>query len=149
MSGGQKSGRPIARPVWREATRIRKNHKRWQTLVHATETIENPSAHGRIAGQDEADGLHEGGRPVYIRFRHHRVNERDVVHAGGQVRHQIAYPFAATAALFPLPWAGHHRAGTALEQLDFATRVEFLAVTLNEFRFVIEGVALAGGTRHK
>ena len=100
-------------------------------------------------GQHEAGVLHEGRRAVHVRLGDHRRQERDVVDAGRQVRHEIADPAAALAVLPPFPGAGHHRAGLALEQLDLAARIELLAVPLDQRRLVVERVALAGRARHE
>ena len=84
-----------------------------------------------------------------VRFRNHGVNERHVVDAAGQVRHQVAHPFAAVAVLPPGPGAFHALPGVALEQLDFFARIERLAVAANQLGLVIECIALAGRARHE
>src|SRR5262245_54575459 len=51
--------------------------------------------------------------------------------------------------LTPIPRAFHVRPGIALEELQRPARVEWSAVTANQRRLVIEGVALAGRTGHE
>ena len=86
---------------------------------------------------------------MHVRLRDHRMDERHLVDATGQVRNQIADPFAALAALPPLPGALHARAGVALKQFDLLARIKRLAVAANQLRLVIERVALARRARHK
>src|SRR5206468_976946 len=62
---------------------------------------------------------------------------------------QVADPLAALAVPPPAPRALHDRAGRTLEQFDAAARVELLAVAPDQQRFVVEGVALAGGAGHE
>ena len=67
----------------------------------------------------------------------------------GKVRHQAAHPLAAFAVLLPAPWALHHSARLALEQLDLAPRVERFTMLFDQQWFVVVKIALAGGTRHE
>jgi hypothetical protein len=77
------------------------------------------------------------------------MNERDVVGAVRNVRHQAAHPFAALAVLLPIPRALHHFAGIALEQLDLAAGIELLPTALDQPRLVVERVALTGRAGHE
>ena len=71
------------------------------------------------------------------------MNERNVVRARADVRHEVADPFATLAVLLPAPGAGHAIAWIALKQLDLLARIEGLAVAANELGLVIEGIDLA------
>jgi hypothetical protein len=86
---------------------------------------------------------------VYVRFGNHRVQESDVVGAGTNMRNKVTDPFGRLSILLPAPGAFHDRARIALEKLDLFARIKFLAMALQEFRFVIERVALAGGSGHE
>jgi hypothetical protein len=77
------------------------------------------------------------------------MDEGHVIDTFGEMREQATDPFAAFAMLLPIPGALHDGAGIALKEFDFAAGIELLAVTLDEFGFVIKRVALAGGTGHE
>src|SRR5262249_40369650 len=97
----------------------------------------------------EAGILHECRRTVDVRLRDHRVDERHVVDATGKVWQQPAYPSAALSVLSPFPGARHAGARRALEELNFASRIQLLPVPLDKRRLVIECIALAGRARHE
>jgi hypothetical protein len=86
---------------------------------------------------------------MHVRLRDHRVDERQVVHARADVRHQFAHPLAALAARLPVPGRFQHRAGIALEQFDFTARIKLLSVPRDELRLVIKRVALARCAGHE
>ncbi len=65
------------------------------------------------------------------------------------MRDEIADPFAALPMLFPVPGTFHHDARIALEQFNFAARIEFLSGAPDQFGFVIKRVALAGRPGHE
>ena len=147
--GGQKRAAPVGGAVGSEAARVGQHHERRQIVGQIAKAVADPGAHAGETGQHEAGVLHERGGAVDVGLRDHRMQKGHVIHAAGQVRHEAAHPLAGFAVLFPIPRAFHAGARDALEQFDLAARVERLAVALNQLRFVVEGVQLAGGAGHE
>ena len=131
MRGRQKAGPPVARPVGRKAARVGQHDERRQIVGQASQPVGHPRPHAGKARQHEAGVLHERGRAVDVRLRDHRMDERDVVDARGQVRHQVAHPFAALAVLLPVPRALHaRRPGSLWNSSTLSPGIELLAVRL-------------------
>ena len=137
MLGRQKAGRPVHVAVRRQAARIGQHDERRQVVVHAAQAVADPRTHAGKAGQHETGRLHERGRPVHVRLRDHRMDERDVVDALAECRDRIAEPFAALAVLPPAKRRIHHLVRRRLKQLDRFARIELLAVMLRERRLVV------------
>ena len=84
-------------------------------------------------------------------FRVHRVNERDVIHLAGDVGKKRGDVFAAFAVLLEIPKRFHETPLALLAEgcgAD-ADEVDVLAVLGDQFRFVVEGVNVAGTARHE
>ncbi len=81
MECRQESGRPVAGPVGREAAGIGDHDERRQIVVQRAKSIAEPSAHRRESRQNETVVLHEGGRPVDVRFGNHGMDKRHVIDA--------------------------------------------------------------------
>src|SRR5205085_6994651 len=136
-------------PIRAKTTSVRRHDKRRQVLIQTSQAIRYPSAEVRKARQYEAGVLHERGRTMNIRLRHHRMDERHVIDAGRQVWHQVTHPFAALAILLPAPRTFQTGAGITLKQLDLFAGVKWLPMALDQLRFIVIHVALAGCARHK
>ena len=65
------------------------------------------------------------------------MDEREVVHALGQLGKQVAHPAATFAVLAERPPATLAIAGLRGEELELAIRIEGLAVALGELRLVV------------
>ena len=65
------------------------------------------------------------------------MDEREVVHALGQLGKQVAHPAAAFAVLAERPPAPLAIAGLGREELQLAVGVEGLAVAARELRLVV------------
>ena len=135
---GKKPGRPVRRAVGRQPSRVGQHDEHGQILVQTAQRIGNPATGARETGQDEPGILHERRRPVNIRFRDQRSDERDVVNARSRVRKQVADPLAALSVLLPTPRARHHHARIALKQLHLFARIPLFAGVLDQPRLVIE-----------
>ena len=77
------------------------------------------------------------------------MDKGHVVDTSGSVGKEAADPFTGLTILLPRPRAGHDGAGIGLKEFDFLAGVPFLAGLGNEAGFVVECVALAGGTGHE
>src|SRR5262249_55048700 len=90
--------------------------------------------------EDTAAVHHQHRRAVDRRLGVHRVHKGDIVHAGGEIRKEVADPLAAAAVLLELPLRADDAAlvlvpGSA-ERLDG----DRLAIERIELRLVVEGV---------
>ena len=97
MLGRQKPGRPVHVPIRRQPARIGQHDKRRQVVIQATQPVTDPRPNARKPGQHKPGRLHERRRPVHVRLRDHRMDERNVVDTFAKRRHRIAQPFAALA----------------------------------------------------
>src|SRR5689334_18986501 len=77
------------------------------------------------------------------------MDKRHVVNTRTQVRYQITHPAATLTRRFPVPRTFHAHPGIALEQFNLPAGIEFFSVATDQFRLVIEHIALARGTRHE
>ena len=143
------AARPVLGAADRPAGRVEHHHEAGEVLVDAAEPVVDPRTQTGAAGQDLA-GVHlEHGRAVDRRVGRHRVQEGDVVDAGGQVREQVADVLAGLAVLLELPLRPDDPAlvllAASAERLDG----DRLAVELVELGLVVEGVDLAGTAVHE
>src|SRR5581483_12144704 len=74
---------------------------------------------------------------------HHRVEERNVIDAAGEVRQQVADPQPALAAATEDERTLHEAARLAEEGVDLTLAGQLLAVMPGEIRLVVEGIDVA------
>ena len=79
----------------------------------------------------------------------HRVDERHVVHTGGQLGQQTAHPDPGFTMLFKIPEAGPAIARFGSKELELAVRVEGLPSTFDQIRFVVVGIDMTQPSRTK
>ena len=77
------------------------------------------------------------------------VDERNVVHDGAEVAHDVTDQLAATAIRLELPDRFHPWAQPILECLDVLAEVALLPVALHQFGLEVEQVDVARRPRHK
>ena len=140
MNRGQKSCTPIDDSARRKPARIGQHDEGRQVIAHATKSIGDPCAHAGKAGQDEAAVGHEHGRAVQRGFALHGVKEGHVVHALCELRKEVADPASTLAMLVEGPPTLLTIARLRREELQFAIRIEWLALTLRQLRFVVPGI---------
>ena len=93
----------------------------------------------------------QGGWPMGHAFGVHRMNERKVIHLAGDVGKKRGNLLSAFAVLLEIP-KGFHELPLALFAEGCGTdadEVDILAVHGDEFGLVVEGVDVAGPTRHE
>ena len=119
--------------------------------AETAERIRHPRTRARKTGQQKSRGLQIRRRPVEVRFRLHRHQERHVVHVPGQMRQRAAHPASALLVLRPFKQAPHDRARRADARLDALARarIERLPVPRDELRLVVEEIALACAAIHE
>ena len=137
MDGRQKSCAPVDHAARRQAARVGQHDEGRQVFVLTAEPVGHPCAHRGESGQDESAVGHKHRRPVQRALALHRMDEREVVHALGQLGKQVAHPAAAFAVLAERPPATLAIAGLGREELQLAVGVEGLAVAARELRLVI------------
>ena len=76
-------------------------------------------------------------------LRVHRVDERHVIHALGQVRQQVTHPQPALAMLAKIEAALHDPPRLAEESIDLAFAGELLAIESLQVGLVIERINVA------
>ena len=151
MRHRQEAGTEVALLIVRQPLRVGQHHERREVVRLATERIADPRTETREAWQQEARVHQVASGTMDVRPRHHRHQERHVVHAHGQMRQQAAHPATALSALPELKGRLEHSARLAGGRLDafVCARVELLPVALDQFRFVIEQIDLAGAAVHE
>ena len=77
------------------------------------------------------------------------MNEGDVIDALAERSDAIVDPFSALAVAPPVPRRFMRLTGVGLEQFYFLAGIPRLAMIADQPRFVIEGIALAGGAGHE
>ena len=154
MLGGQKAAAPESVVEWLviRATTAKgsHHHKGRQVLVFAAETVAQPRAHARIAG-DLATCLEKGDRRIVVnRLGVHGFDEAEFIGDAGNVRHEFADGGAAFAMLGELEDAGCDReifllGGHASEALALSDRVgQILAKHFLHLWLGIEQIHLRG-----
>src|SRR5262245_26588215 len=77
------------------------------------------------------------------------MQEGDVVHAGCEVREEIAHPFPALAILLEVPLGPHHTAFILLAAAAESFHLDSLAVQVVELWLVVERVNVAWPAVHE
>lgn len=149
VGGGHVAARPVLRAGNRPAGRVEHDHETGQVLVHASQPVVHPRAQTGTAGEDPA-GVHlQHGRAVDGRIGGHRVDEGDVVDAGGQVGKEIADPLAALAILLELPLRPDDATFVPLAAAAERFDRHGLAIEFVELGLVFEGIDLARPAVHE
>jgi hypothetical protein len=86
---------------------------------------------------------------VVVAFGNHRVDEGDIVNAGGEVREERTDPMARLTVAAEFKWAFHHLSRLAEKAFVLSFAFESFAVEFCEVRLVIEGVDVAHATGAK
>ena len=147
MHGGEKARAPIDHATGRQTARIWQHHERGQVLAFAAESIRDPCAHARKAGQDEAGVCHEHGRAMQRALALHRVNEGHVIDTGRELWEEIADPASALALLAKLPVAALAVARFRRKELHLAIGIEGFAAALCQLRLVVPRIHMAEAAR--
>ena len=143
------AARPVLGAADRAAGGVEHDDESGQVLVLAAETIIRPRPQARAAREDLARVHLQHGRPVDRRVGGHRVQERDVVDAGGEVREQVADHLAALAVGLEFPLRPDDAAFVLLATPAERLHGDRLAVEIVELRLVVERVDLARAAVHE
>ena len=133
MHCGQEAGPPVHDTTRWQAARVGQHDERGQVVTLTPQTISHPRAHARESEPDEAAVHHEHRGTVQRRLALHRMNERHVIDARGQLRQQVTHPAAALTVLPELPVARLTVAGLRGKEGQLAVGIERLpGVLMNQ-----------------
>lgn len=115
----------------------------WQVLILRTEAVVRPRADAGEALQKRAAVEHADGALVIGRRPVHAMEKGEVVHAGADVRKEIADHLSALAVALKSEGTAENGVGGASgDVLFFTSDLERLAVILGEARLVIKAVEM-------
>ena len=149
VDGGHVARAPVLGAADGAARGIEHHHEARQVLVHRAKPVVHPASERRRAAEQLAAVHHEHRAAVDGAVRVHALHERDVVHARGQVREQVAHPRAALAVLAEVPLGAHHAALVAVAAAALGLHLDGLPVVLVELGLVVEGVHVARAAVHE
>ena len=75
------------------------------------------------------------------------MDEGDIINTFREVWEEFGHPLSTLAMLVKLPWTSHQGAVSTLKSYEIFDVGQRLAMTLDEFRLIVKGVHLAGGSR--
>ena len=149
VGGGHVTARPVLRAADRPAGRIEHHHEAGEVFVHAAKTVVHPRAETRTARENLA-GVHlQHRRAVDGRIGDHRVNERNVIDAGGEMREETAHLLAALAILLELPLGADDPAFVLPAAPTKRLHLNGLSIEPVKLGLVVEGVDVAGPAIHE
>ena len=157
MLGGQKTGRPqtaVQRLGIAGAASGGHDDVRRQVTVHRTETVRNPRADARPAGELKASLQKRDRRIVVDRLGMYRAHHTKLVRHSAKVGQHLAQLQAALAMCGKTVFRGGHRqrflvGRHAGQPLPAPNRVrQFLTAMLLELRFWIKKIHLRRGSIH-
>ena len=128
---------------------IRQNDKRRKVFIHRSERVTHPAACGRESRAIKTGRLQERALRVNTGFSHQIVNPRNLVHHIAKRRDRLAEHLSGLPIRLKIPHRLEPRSEPVLKRLHMFAKITRLPVMLHKFRFEIEQVQMARGTRHK
>ena len=148
VSGRHVAAAPVLGATDRPASRIEHDHESGQVLVRRTQAIVRPRTEARAATENLSRVHHQHRRAMDRRVGGDRMDEGDIIDAGGQVREQRGNPLSTFAVLGELPRRLDDPALVLVSAAAKRLHVDYLIVHAFHGGLVVKRIDVAWTTVH-